>query len=843
MTLQLAGLGGDRRSEKQSPEWVKKLKAASGRQLETALEQPYLMALMIGSLLLSFASFFTTYAGMLNFMPVWVISFCITFAVQALLFVTSWRIGFALADKEGAPWFSIFVFAICLATSVFFSWVALFESINDEDLQARTRDTRMHRAVEDTVSELQTRAIERRREQVESLLDSDVFASWRDSVTQVADRATGARDILEDSLRERAREIASKIDALQQQKDVILRRQATAEEQLATSGRDLERLESSRPQMLERVNRLRGELDVAEEAVVLKEGEMQAEETGGGEDRAAGRGPVWRELRDERNILAAQRDTKRRLFEAAQIELSEMDTLIRDLKAATASGGAAGVAAQVEAIDNDIQQLRAAISGGDDGEGVNLEAEVTQLRANLSAFATRFDLAPFDAAAAKCSELLEAMQKNPALSSQVAGVSCDTALMAEFMNPIGQAEADLRALEAACVPGGEGAQVVTALSFQEATKYGRECIGLSGLPAGEVSDLRSEIDRLVLEEDPNASRFVKTVNAFQGGEKLSYFALAIAGAIDFLVLFSGLIGAVSTRPKIAQHVYRQSDRQKEENVLRALTVNLDPDPSDTKSVEVAKIVLRSVKPIAALPKQALERDYGFEARVVMEDLAEPAAEADVRQLLVSLCGSDMAFSFTEYDEEEDYEYEVFAIRTGFLDVLREVIEDHERKMEDEDPTFRQRRRAATRRLTTGGVAALPAPGFSGAAATGRSPLPGYDESVQGRVTRVGRDEADGLRRKQRAQQAQGRSGGRSGGRTPPGARNENVVALRSDDAPSVGGSKRDLRAIEDEREMTSETREEFLSGFFNNIMTGGAAPRSERDEDAEVHPRDRGAAS
>ncbi len=814
MSVALFGLKKSAPQSADAPDWVKKLKAASGRQLETALEQPYLMALMIGSLLLSFASFFTTFAGMLNFMPVWVISFCITFAVQALLFVTSWRIGFALADKESVPYFSIFVFAICLATSVFFSWVALFESINDEQLQARTRDTRMHRAVEDAVSELQARAIERRREQVEALLDSDVFADWRGSVTAVADKATSARDVLEDALRARAREIAGKIDVLQRQKAEILSREATAAERLETAKRELARLDEARPLLLDRVNRLRGELDAAEEAVVLKEGQMQAEETGGGEDRAAGRGPVWRQLRDERNILAAARDTKRRLFEAAQSELGEADRRIEALKAAAASGGAVGVDAQVETIDREIETLRRAASGGEDGEGVNLDAEVAQLRANLSAFATRFDLAPFDAAAAKCAELLEAMQNNPALAPQVAGLSCDTALMAEYMNPIGQAETDLRAFEAACAPGGANAQTVTAMSFTEATKYGRECIGVSGLPADAVSDLRSEIDRLVLEEDPDASRFVKTVNAFSGGEKLSYFALAIAGAIDFLVLFSGLIGAVSTRPKISQHVGRVSDRQKEANVLRALTVNLDPDPSDSKAVQVAKIVLRSVKPVEPSDNapQLVERRpdaFTVEARIEMAALAEPGAAPDVRQLLVSLCGAQMAESHTGWIENTPVE--IFLIRTGFLDVLREVIEEHDRKMEDEDPTFKQRRRASARRLTgPGSFAALPSP-EAGAYAGGGSPLPGYAESVQARM--VTAEDAAAAKRVQRMQQSPQQSSRRRSGAVAerPSPRRATVVDMAGARVQAEG----DIAQIENPADMTPETQSAWLTNMID----------------------------
>ena len=166
-------------------------------KIAKAMGQPYLVALMLGSALLSAASFFTTFDGMLNFMPIWPVTFCIVFAIQALLFVASWRLGFALADQESPPWFSGFVFLICLATSVFFSWVSLFGHINDAETQQRTSATRMHRVVEETIVATEARIEAARRERGEALLAGEGYARWTGQVDAVAQAALASRAALD----------------------------------------------------------------------------------------------------------------------------------------------------------------------------------------------------------------------------------------------------------------------------------------------------------------------------------------------------------------------------------------------------------------------------------------------------------------------------------------------------------------------------------------------------------------------------------------------------------------------------------------------------------------------
>ena len=667
-----AGWGGSPPQAPQEAALLTEMRDMMGRAFKEAVTQPYLLSLMVGSILLSVASFFTTFAGMLNFMPVWFITFCIVFAIQALLFVTAWKIGYAISDREPAPWFSIFVFLVCFATSVFFSWVALFETINDEELQARTRETRIHRAAEDTVSELHARALAERRERVEALLDSDVYTSWRDGVTAVADRAAAAREVIDAQFQQRARDAAARIATLEEERAALQQTKASATERVEAAKRELARLEEERPALAARVEQLRAERDTAREQVVLAEGRMKAEETGGSADRPAGRGPVWRQLRDQRNILAADAETKDRLFSQASADLQTINDTLDRHRAAVNSGEAASVAAPLAAIDQELNRLsEAKLADGADAGDRGLDSEVEALRANLAAFATKLELEPFNAAAAQCATLLEMMRANSELAPRAADLSCDRARMAEFMNPINVSVENLRTLERECVVGGENAQAVGKLNFAQAVDYGRNCISFSGLPANAVADLRGEIDRLVLEEDPNASRFVKTVNAFLGGEKLSYFALAIAAFIDLLVLFSGLIGAVTTRPRVSKYLRGQWDRNTEENVMRALSVDLAQREEDPQNIRTAKALLRYVDtPPADAP---LPPKFIAEARLSLRDVpAESGLRDEVKSTAMTLKTVHMAVA-------DPADPSVFYLKAGFLERLRKEVLEHQHR--------------------------------------------------------------------------------------------------------------------------------------------------------------------
>lgn len=83
--------------------------------------------LVISTLLLSLASGYTTYSGLLQYVPS-IIAFLVTVAIQGLLFTTSWRIGTVMSSDTFKVSFLI-IYLITMLTSVFFSYSALLDHI------------------------------------------------------------------------------------------------------------------------------------------------------------------------------------------------------------------------------------------------------------------------------------------------------------------------------------------------------------------------------------------------------------------------------------------------------------------------------------------------------------------------------------------------------------------------------------------------------------------------------------------------------------------------------------------------------------------------------------------
>ncbi|MEM9725913.1 MAG: hypothetical protein AAF909_10670 [Pseudomonadota bacterium] len=560
-------------------------------QIGKAARQPYLLALLIGSALLSAASFFTTFDGMLNFMPVWPVTFCIVFAIQALLFVASWRLGFAAADREAPPVFTAFVFLICLGTSVFFSWVSLFSAINDPATQARTAETRMHRAVEEAVVATQDRAEATRLRLGAALLDERAYVQWMAEIDAVARGAMGARETLDAAREAEADRLATQLREVAAEGAALRRATATSESRSEAARRRAEQLERSRPELVERVRALQEAADAAQIAMVRKEGEMNAEERGGVSGGGAGRGPVWRALRDEKAVLEAELETKERLLSTAADRLGETDAEIERLRIEIAATGVedADSAKQglLEARRAQLQERAERLSVGEAGD---VAGEVAALRADLARFETSFDIAFFDAAAARCEILLDNLKSVGASQPGGAMLSCARDAIATPVAALRRAAEASAAVVAQCVVGGASAPVISEMTFADGVAHGRACAALSGLPASELTDVRAALDRLTLEEADDASAFVKTVNAWRDGDKLSYFALGIALFIDILVLLSGLIGAVSVTSEMGRAFGRGFAKRDIEDARRALSLKSD-DP-----FAIARTILNIVEP-------------------------------------------------------------------------------------------------------------------------------------------------------------------------------------------------------------------------------------------------------
>ncbi len=548
--------------------------------LNRMLAQPYTSLVLLGSLLLSAASFFTTYSGMIDFTEHWMVNFCVVFAIQGLLFVTSWRIGFAVAERERLPLFTVFVFLICLATSVFFSFAALNHYVNDEETRERKRVARMHAAVDSVNAAIAQRLVETRIVAIDAMLAAPAFDDWERALDAVGESALGARAAITQARDAAAEEITAEIARLEEDRRAIRAEQAASSARLGTLQERLSTLEGERPALVELIGTLRAEIQDLSEQIALQEGLMRAEEEGSVSGTGAGRGPAWRDLRDRRNILVAQREAKDRALLDAQARLDQLDRDIAAVSADIAVADGRSGDDRVAVVDGRIAELRARASGGAGGAGGgSLAGDVDAMRAALAAFKSRreADLTDFDRTIALCGEIVGELRANPALRDGAVGLACEPEVeLAALVSRSRTALREEAAFAAQCARGG-AEPPLSQRGFDDAANFGLECIERfagGAAPALGVSnrqdELRSIIERTAQDEDPNTTRYERAVSEFMIGDKLAYSAAAIALFIDILVLFSGLIGALSASGKLQLALGRILTKSEIEDFERAL---------------------------------------------------------------------------------------------------------------------------------------------------------------------------------------------------------------------------------------------------------------------------------
>lgn len=624
--------------------------------LDRASRSPYLALLLVASVLLSVASFYTTYDGMSAFLEYAVFAAFVTLGIQSLLFVTSWRLGFMFADKEPLAWGELIVFLVCFCLSVVFSFASLFDVVFAKPQQELARITRVHNGVAESIASAGDKARVQRRELVQSMLSAPEYAAWSAQVSAVADLAAESKDLLAQVVAEshqRRRERAGRLAAEAQETAAS---EHTLERQLKEDTAALQRADERRPALSDEIARLNARLDESNAAIVEQQHRMDAEERGVGETGKPKRGPVWAKLSKEQQRLIAGRDATASLIALKTGQLKALDAERQSLQERMdrTRGQQADIGSRIAESERAAAQARQELDGPGAGAGLDLEQNVQALRNALPEFARTLDLAAFDRAANLCKDLMDAMGTVPSLAPRLQGLSCDRGPLLGLQNPIDQAAAALAVQERDCLAGGKNAKTVDNLAFAEALSYARTCLDASRLPNDTIRPERREIDRLEREENPQASPFTKTTNALLAGEKLAILALAIALAIDLLVFFTGLVGAKSIEATVEAPV---------DPVL----------PNDSYNVKLYKYVLGSAHAVRLKVDKVR-----YEHRVRLSDIRDDGVREAVRQFLSSNTARGLVLP---HPQEEG----VFLLRYGMAEELRARLAQEGPRAEDRGP--------------------------------------------------------------------------------------------------------------------------------------------------------------
>ncbi len=546
------------------------------------------------------------------------------------------------------------MFLACMATSVFFSFDSLFSTIFPANERERAAELRAQNQVAGIVNDIASLTAARQLSEQESLFSTPGWQRYDANLSRLIIRAKGASSELQAFFEKKLREQQSEINRYQEDRSSAKSQQVSLAQRKEILNSEIARFKEQATQLAPEVERLKGLVFDKDREVVAKKAEAEAEAGGIGVTSKIGRGPKYREIRDQ---LYRLNEEKKNL----ELQLREFGGRLE-----TARKGVARNETELTRIDGEIAKLRGRAEAAsriivsrsqnvtatptfDVSNGV---AELVKHRDAFRREPTKQNLANVQAV---CAGIIGAMREQPTLKERVQSISCDPGEASEAAQRVFALNAGVLALQKNCI----GANKLPETGGADALfGFARGCVQDAGLPSSDTDALRQKINFIELNRDDKAHRFVVTTNAFQDGNKLAYLALAIAVAIDALVFMSGLFGANAVRSPLSDvpsHKGRTA-RQLEDVIENALL----PD-----KFENAMHAIDAIQPIRGNPPDYLDAGWTHEAR--MSD-AEPGS----RQRVLKVLNAGATIGAVRSDENIDHRYYV---RSELLEFLNQVAKN------------------------------------------------------------------------------------------------------------------------------------------------------------------------
>lgn len=524
---------------------------------------------IVASIVLSVVSFLTTWSGLRAVDPTqaatpdqaiteglsgWdraeslAITLGLAFGIQALMLALAWIASRLLMVEHRKRWglIAAILFGYLAATtiSVTFSYVDLFDrmfSAQKADWSAETMRERGDIIVERLIEDLEDETQDARSS------FSTQQAGFQAQLNILSDASSDQRQTILGKLDERRGELQAYRNEIGA---------ARAEARSAAVSRDVrtQELEQSVSLFEEQViqltrnrNRTQSDYDVLEdESRALNDAKL-LEERGAQESGLIGRGPQWRELDRQHDIVKAN----------LEVVESRLNRLNRELENAS------------EALLNSRQQLAIINSAVNDDEvdqalNASSDIRVTYLEeeiASLTAQADALDIPQIDFSSETISEdqinqietactqikseLMTAQASGEATGETAAfdpdNIDCTSGGAFEAARNLSALQASVETVKADCRAG--DSEDYAAARGSELLQYIRnECINASALPARVKANYLEDIRRVALTRDPDAAPIAYSFVALQDREPQAMFSFLLALAADLLILLVSLFG-------------------------------------------------------------------------------------------------------------------------------------------------------------------------------------------------------------------------------------------------------------------------------------------------------------
>lgn len=709
-------------SEPSQQNWFKQLWAA---QWDRERRQPLKLALFVASIGLSIASAGTTGMGFLQFTPPWFLplSVLMTFGVQTLLFVVSWRLGATLLERRSLGQFCKqqiplwLVFFIAAVVSIFFSFAFLFDEIYDRGSREIANLTAVQSNVETILGRLKEDIEKEQTERILELVDSDKYATWSKNVEKVTGLAEEAKDQLLRLENERNEKLAEELAANTMLLETAQQTKEQLKEQMAQLKLDMQDLNA---QLIDTkteiapINKALNNLVADEEELTRRMDKEERSGGGTGVPSPRGRGPKWRGLRDQREQVKAQKNdqkfrldpliNKRNRLESEWVKKETQLTHITEaLSRAVGKEGKAKRATETIGRERENQTAQS--------QPFNVDSALLAMREGLSQFSSTYEYKRFDDAANACEQIVDQINQNKILRERFnapgAPLVCNRQGLENLIKPINDMAKIVPAFTKSCQPntardnrylqmvggGGKAPQAevgaianATAsgtpapaigakldleavmkmertLQLNGALKLASDCITLSGLPTTATQDYRETIDSLMRQRRDNVSLFTQALNAiFADREPLAILAAGIAVSLDFLILLCSLVGATSVQlflDKTNRPIRSSAQSDQDIGHMVGIQLAIDPDVDDQRVINI-KTFLQNAH------DDDSRKNEGYDTIVDLDRFADdPITQLRLRAILATLVRHDRAMRLPGDN--------VYYVKAGQIDMLQREL--------------------------------------------------------------------------------------------------------------------------------------------------------------------------
>ncbi len=539
------------------------------------------------------------------------------------------------------------MFLCCMTTSVFFSFDSLFSSIFPAQERMRAGELRAQGQVAGLIADLEALIKKRRNELSAKLFVNQSWKNYEKDLGHLVDTVRKAPDAIEDQvvarMKERQAALAQEREKLtgakSEQSNLTLERQRLIAQK--------SRLEDQLPKQRSYVEELEDQKRTKTGEIAQKRAIAEAEAKGVGETGRVGRGPIFRQLNKEVTRINIEIQAIDEQLRSASQSLDELENRHIELNA------------KVVQIDRDIARLSSLEKSA--RERINLQQELGQISSGVSLDTTgglkvleqelnSFRQQPLRQTLINiqqsCVSLIQAVGEIEVLKEKTGDINCNPFESGEITGQVFAMNANLLKYQTICgkeanIPDGTDALL----------KFGQQCVLISGLTGADTQSFRLLLNRMALNRDDKAHRFVVTWNSFVDGNRLAYLALVIALAIDGLVFMTGLFGANAIVSPLAD-----SPRARNRPVARLEEIvdnALLPDKA-----RAAELMAGVVKPVMD------ENDTGFVAQIDLENLNHDE-DTQIRKILTA--GAVLGLI-----KQEDPSSSVYLVRSELIEYIASV---------------------------------------------------------------------------------------------------------------------------------------------------------------------------